>query len=54
MATESISPEYFELLRSLDGKRGAGDICKKLGLPLPDALPFLEFLVTEGVASFSR
>uniref|UniRef100_C6E7Y0 Radical SAM domain protein n=1 Tax=Geobacter sp. (strain M21) TaxID=443144 RepID=C6E7Y0_GEOSM len=54
VATESISPEYFELLRSMDGKRGAGDICKKIGLPLPDALDFLEFLVTEGVASFSR
>lgn len=54
VATESISPEYFELLRSLDGKRGACDICKKLGLPLPDALPFLEFLVSEGVAFFSR
>jgi radical SAM superfamily enzyme YgiQ (UPF0313 family) len=52
VATESVSPEYFELLRSLDGKQSAGEICKKLGLPLPDALPFLEFLVTEGIATF--
>ncbi|HJV37074.1 B12-binding domain-containing radical SAM protein [Geomonas sp.] len=50
VCTESISKPYFELLLRLDGKGEPGKLCRGLGIPTDEALSFLEFVVSEGIA----
>jgi hypothetical protein len=50
VCTESVSEEYFRLLEQLDGTTPAGDSVKRLGIPKSQALEFLEFALTEGIA----
>lgn len=47
--TESLFTAYFQLLERLDGKRNAGEIAKKLGIPAADTASFLEFALLEGI-----
>lgn len=51
VCTESISKPYFDLLLALDGKLTAKDICRRLSIPRGEALAFLEFAVSEGIAT---
>jgi radical SAM superfamily enzyme YgiQ (UPF0313 family) len=54
VCTESVSKPYFQLLQALDGKRAAKAICIELRIPADEALPFLEFAVSEGIVTPSR
>ncbi|HBG04111.1 MAG: B12-binding domain-containing radical SAM protein [Geobacteraceae bacterium GWC2_58_44] len=54
VCTESVSRPYFELLLALDGKRTALALCRDLGLPGAELLPFLEFALSEGIVTLSR
>ena len=49
VCTESVSEEYFRLLEQLDGTTPAGDIAERLGIPISEAVEFLEFALTEGI-----
>ena len=53
VCTESISKAYFELLAALDGKSPAKALCRQVSLPSAEAVPFLEFALSEGIASFA-
>ena len=51
VCTESVSSAYFRLLQALDGKRSAQSICREIGIPDEEARAFLEFAVSEAVAT---
>jgi hypothetical protein len=52
--TESIDEPYFRLLEQLDGRTPAARIVSRLGIPVEDALAFLEFAVAEGIMVVSH
>ena len=54
VCTESVSKAYFQLLQALDGKRSAKELCSSLSLPGAEALLFLDFAVSEGIATLSH
>jgi len=54
VCTESLSKQYFDLLRALDGKKTAKAICRDLSLSHADARSFLEFAVSEGIVTLQR
>ncbi|GAM11544.1 putative methyltransferase [Geobacter sp. OR-1] len=47
--TESVAEPYFRLLERLDGKSRLPELAANLGIPLDEAIEFLEFAVEEGV-----
>ena len=49
ICTESIDESYFRLLEQLDGRTPAVRIAARLGIPLEDALEFLQFAAAEGI-----
>jgi radical SAM superfamily enzyme YgiQ (UPF0313 family) len=51
VCTESISRPYYQLLEALDGRTPAQDLCARLALPRAEALAFLEFAVSDGIAT---
>lgn len=50
VCTESISQPYYQLLLGLDGTSEPGKLSRDLGIPKDEALSFLEFAVSEGIA----
>jgi hypothetical protein len=53
VCTESVSKAYFDLLAALDGDSCAPALCARVALPVPEALPFLEFALSEGIVTVS-
>lgn len=53
VCTESLSPSYFDLLQSLDGKRSARQLCRKAQLSEEEAREFLEFAIGEGIVQLA-
>jgi hypothetical protein len=49
ICTESVSEEYFRLLEQLDGTTPARNIVERLGIPISEAVEFLEFALLEGI-----
>ena len=49
VCTESVSEGYFRLLEQLDGTTPAKDTAERLGIPISEAVEFLEFALTEGI-----
>jgi len=49
VCTESVSEEYFRLLEQLDGVTPVRNTVERLGLPISEAVEFLEFALMEGI-----
>jgi hypothetical protein len=49
VCTESVSEEYFRLLEQLDGTTPSKNAVERLGIPISEAVEFLEFALTEGI-----
>ena len=49
ICTESIDESYFRLLEQLDGRTPSVRIAARLGIPLEDAVEFLQFAAAEGI-----
>lgn len=49
ICTESFDESYFLLLEQLDDHTSPGSLAAKLGIPVDEAIEFLQFAATEGI-----